>query len=133
VETALKLLPLVDNICVYADSSKDFAVCLVVPNPKHLRALAVKLDLPTDSIDDLCYHAAIEKAVMDIITQQAMQGKSKKKGSYNRSFSPRSIIEHSSPTSESDAAAIIAGVRDIPVDAEGIHFKLGREGYRCIS
>ena len=36
VETTLKLSPLVDNICVYADSSQMFTVCLVVPNHKHL-------------------------------------------------------------------------------------------------
>ena len=37
VETALKMCPLVDQICVYADSSKMYTVCLAVPNPKHLK------------------------------------------------------------------------------------------------
>lgn len=36
VETVLKLSPLVDNICVYADSHKMFTVCIVVPNQKQL-------------------------------------------------------------------------------------------------
>lgn len=36
VETALKLCPIVDNVCIYADSSKMYTVCLVVPNHKQL-------------------------------------------------------------------------------------------------
>jgi long-chain acyl-CoA synthetase len=40
VESMLKLCPLIDNICLYADGSKTFTVCLVVPNQKHLEALA---------------------------------------------------------------------------------------------
>ncbi len=37
VETALKMSPMVDNICIYAESSKMFTVALVVPNAKQLK------------------------------------------------------------------------------------------------
>lgn len=36
VESELKTCPLVDNICVYADSTKKFAVALLMPNLEKL-------------------------------------------------------------------------------------------------
>ena len=42
VESELKTCPLVDNVCVYADPSKLFAVALVMPNPDHLRTISTK-------------------------------------------------------------------------------------------
>ena len=36
VEMALKLVPLVDNVCLYADSSTSYTVAFVVPNRKQL-------------------------------------------------------------------------------------------------
>ena len=42
VEAELKTSTLVDNICVYADPTKLFPVCLLVPNPDHLKAMAEK-------------------------------------------------------------------------------------------
>ncbi|CAD5215880.1 unnamed protein product [Bursaphelenchus okinawaensis] len=40
VETSLLTNPLVDNICVYGDSQKDYLIALVVPNQKNLEKLA---------------------------------------------------------------------------------------------
>ena len=45
VESELKTCPLVDNICVYADPTKLYAVALVVPSHDHLRKEAVKRKL----------------------------------------------------------------------------------------
>lgn len=42
VESELKTCSLVDNVCVYADPTKMFAVALVMPNPDHLKAIALK-------------------------------------------------------------------------------------------
>ena len=39
VETVLKMCPVVDNVCVYADSNKMFTVCLVVPNTKQVKVI----------------------------------------------------------------------------------------------
>ena len=43
IETAITLSPLVDIVCAYADSFHMYCVALVVPNKKHLDALANKL------------------------------------------------------------------------------------------
>ena len=65
VETALKLCALVDNLCLYADSSKMFTVCLVVPSRKNLEALAQQVGLADDiQWPELCDHPAIEKQVL---------------------------------------------------------------------
>lgn len=36
VESEMKTCPLVDNICIYGDSSKLFTVALLVPAPKQV-------------------------------------------------------------------------------------------------
>lgn len=39
VESELKTCPLVDNICIYGDASKQFCVALIVPAVKHVSLL----------------------------------------------------------------------------------------------
>lgn len=63
VEAELKTCPLVDNICVYGESSKDFCVALVVPNQQHLKDLAEKKGIKEKSFEQLCVDPQIEKAV----------------------------------------------------------------------
>jgi len=65
VEMSLKLCPLIDNLCLYADSSKMFTVCLVVPNRKNLESLAHSIGI-SDLIQwpELCDHPAIEMEVL---------------------------------------------------------------------
>ena len=40
VESNLKIHPLVENICVYADSSSNATVALITPDEERLKALA---------------------------------------------------------------------------------------------
>ena len=40
VESELKTCPLVDNICVYADSTRKFVVALLMPNTEKLMNVA---------------------------------------------------------------------------------------------
>lgn len=42
VESELKTCSLVDNVCVYADPSKMFAVALIMPNPNNLKDIINK-------------------------------------------------------------------------------------------
>lgn len=80
VETALKMCPLVDNICVYADSSKMFTVCLAVPNPKHLKVVAQKLNISLVSDADwnaLCSNPLVEKAVLKELHDYGLKGSGK--------------------------------------------------------
>lgn len=68
VETELKTCPIVDNICVYAESTKQFCVALVVPNPKHLNDLAFANGI-SENFEELCKLPAVNKAVVSIIAE----------------------------------------------------------------
>lgn len=45
IESELKTCPLVDNVCIYADSTKTFAIALLIPNVDQLKILADKSKL----------------------------------------------------------------------------------------
>ncbi|XP_014260043.1 long-chain-fatty-acid--CoA ligase 4-like isoform X1 [Cimex lectularius] len=64
VESVLKTCPIVENICVYGDSLKDYTVALVVPSQQHLKAVAIKLGIK-ESFEELCANPRIEKAVLE--------------------------------------------------------------------
>ncbi|XP_046676781.1 fatty acid CoA ligase Acsl3 [Homalodisca vitripennis] len=73
VEAELKTCPLVENICVYGDASKDHTVALLVPNPSQLSTLAQSLGLGADlTFEQLCVNRKVEQAV---IGQLAAHGK----------------------------------------------------------
>ncbi|KAK9511143.1 hypothetical protein O3M35_005763 [Rhynocoris fuscipes] len=65
VEAELKTCPVVENICVYGDSNKDYTVALVVPNQTHLFAIAERLGLGNQSFEELCSNSKIEKVVLE--------------------------------------------------------------------
>jgi len=68
VETVLKLCPLVDNVCVCADSESLYVVCLIVPNSKHLQALAETVGVGSSSdLTQLCANVELSKAVLKVI------------------------------------------------------------------
>jgi len=64
VETELKTCPVVENICVYGDPSKQYTVALVVPNPSQLVSLGSRLGLNSLNFEQLCANQAVEKAVL---------------------------------------------------------------------
>ena len=64
VEAALAQSQYVETICVYAESSYNFAVCLAVPRPKQLKALAVSLGVLTDNWAEQCRNKAVTDAVL---------------------------------------------------------------------
>lgn len=78
VETMLKMCPLVDNLCLYADSSKMYTVCLVVPNQKHVQALAKTLGIIASEWPFLCENPQIEAAVLKALQNQGAKGKLEK-------------------------------------------------------
>lgn len=75
VEAELKTCPLVDNICVYGESSKDHCIALVVPNQQHLAELATKKGIKDKSFEQLCNHPDVEKAVIQEITVHGKKSK----------------------------------------------------------
>ncbi|XP_043470608.1 long-chain-fatty-acid--CoA ligase 3 isoform X1 [Leptopilina heterotoma] len=75
VESELKTCPLVENICIYGDASKTYTVALVVPNPRSLEEMAIKLGITSTNLEDLCNDPRIEKAVLEELVEQARKCK----------------------------------------------------------
>lgn len=74
IETEFKTCPLVDNICVYAESSKQHIVALVVPNQKHLRELAFSFGV-SGSHAEMCASPEVNKAVIKELTSFGLKRK----------------------------------------------------------
>ncbi|XP_068620996.1 long-chain-fatty-acid--CoA ligase 4 [Battus philenor] len=71
VEAELKTCPMVENICVYGDSSKTYTVALVVPHPRHLADLAARLSRPNTDFAEMCADPALEQAVVRELADHA--------------------------------------------------------------
>merc|ERR1712128_172703 len=54
VESQMKINPLVDNICVYADSNKTHTVAMVVPDRNNLEKMARDPSNAETAFEDLC-------------------------------------------------------------------------------
>lgn len=72
VESELKITPLVDNICIYADPTKLFPVALLVPNLDHLKNLAEKNGIELSTIEELC-NPQMEKLVLVELQKHAVK------------------------------------------------------------
>ena len=72
VETQLKLCPLVDNLCVYANSNKMYTVCLIVPNRKNLEQLAFNLGV-TIGWPYICDDPLVVAAVLKEVQMQGLK------------------------------------------------------------
>ncbi|XP_015273125.1 PREDICTED: long-chain-fatty-acid--CoA ligase 3 [Gekko japonicus] len=70
VEAALKNLPLVDNICVYASSFQSYIIGFVVPNHKELTELARKRGFK-GTLEEICNSAEMEKEVQKVLADAA--------------------------------------------------------------
>uniref|UniRef100_A0A0K8TNA5 long-chain-fatty-acid--CoA ligase n=1 Tax=Tabanus bromius TaxID=304241 RepID=A0A0K8TNA5_TABBR len=78
VEAELKTCPIVENICVYGDPTKQFTVALVVPNQKHLADLANKQGIQDTTFENLCTSPVMEKAVVKELAEHARKCKLQK-------------------------------------------------------
>lgn len=54
VEACLKTCPIVDNVCIYGESTKSYTVALVVPDQAQLKVLAKKFGKDSLSHEELC-------------------------------------------------------------------------------
>ena len=77
VETALKMSPLVEQICIHANSSQTWCIALVVPNQKRLAELAAKKGIKDKSFEELCLE---EKMAKEVLKQLADVGKKGERG-----------------------------------------------------
>ena len=64
VESVLKTCPLVDNVCIYGDSSKSYVVALIVPDRNKLTELAKKLGKAETEFDLLRKDKDVTGAVL---------------------------------------------------------------------
>lgn len=69
VESELKTCPVVENICVYGDSTKQHTVALIVPNPQHLDEIAERQGLKGMEFEELCTSPVMEKAVVQELAE----------------------------------------------------------------
>ena len=72
VEACFKSHPLVDNICVIADSSRTYCVALVVPEMARLTELAIQLELCLD-YKELCENPLVIETVTGQLTEHAKE------------------------------------------------------------
>ena len=70
VEASLKVHPLVDTVCVIADSSKTYCVALVVPDMAKITELAMKLELCL-GFEELCGNEIILETVSGMLISHA--------------------------------------------------------------
>lgn len=75
IETELKTCDLVDNICAYADSSKQYTVALIVPNQEQMIRLAASISLDDKSFSELCESPAMTAAMLQEIQAHASKSK----------------------------------------------------------
>lgn len=74
VESELKSLSYVDNICVHGDSFQNYIVGLIIPNPNAIRPLAKKLGLDDKApLPDLYSNPLIEKEVLSALKIHAVK------------------------------------------------------------
>ncbi|XP_036276822.1 fatty acid CoA ligase Acsl3 isoform X2 [Pipistrellus kuhlii] len=71
VEAALKNLPLIDNICAYANSYHSYVIGFVVPNQKELTELARKKGLK-GTWEELCNSCDMENEVLRVLSEAAI-------------------------------------------------------------
>lgn len=75
VESELKTCAVVENICVYGDSTKQNTVALIVPNPQALDDIAERQGIKGMEFEELCSSPVMEKAVVHELAEHGKKCK----------------------------------------------------------
>lgn len=75
VESELKTCAVVENICVYGDSTKQNTVALIVPNPQALDEIAERQGIKGMEFEELCSSPVMEKAVVHELAEHGKKCK----------------------------------------------------------
>lgn len=75
VEVALKVNPVVENICVYADSNETYTLAFIIPAQKRILDIAKNLNIESTEMSVLCDNKEIEKEILRLVNEQAKLGK----------------------------------------------------------
>ena len=71
IESVLKTCPVVDNICVFADSMQFFTVALISPNVEKLMEEAKRMNITEENWTELCRNSEIQQFVLEQILQHS--------------------------------------------------------------
>ena len=69
VESVLKINPLVDSVCIIAQSDKSFTAAIVVPDKDNLARLSKELGKYGFSVEELCHDNAVKQAFCERLSQ----------------------------------------------------------------
>lgn len=75
VESVLSRCSIVENVCVYAESGKTYAIALIVPRAKEMAALAKSLSLNPNDMEALCENPNMISKAMQMLESTAKTGK----------------------------------------------------------
>lgn len=75
VESVLKNHHLIDNICVYGESTKNYCIAFIVPQSDHLTKLAKNIGVTDKTFEDICDDPNVIKAVLHELETYGKQGK----------------------------------------------------------
>jgi long-chain acyl-CoA synthetase len=78
VESELKTFPMIDNICIYGESSKTYCIAFIAPSQVQLEALGVKLGKSGVSWEKLCDDPDVVKHVLKELQEYARKIKLQK-------------------------------------------------------
>lgn len=78
IETVLKMCPLVDQICIHANSSQSVCIALIVPSQKNLTELAKKIGITGKEFEELCADEKVEKEVLKELANVGKKAKLEK-------------------------------------------------------
>lgn len=75
VESVLKTHPLIENICVYGDSTENYCVALIVPHRDNLAVLAVENGIDSEEFEKLCDDQKLTDIVLTELKTYGKEGK----------------------------------------------------------
>ena len=67
--------PLVEQICIHANSSQSVCIALIVPSQKNLTEMAKKVGVTGKEIEELCEDEKVEKEVLKELAVVGKKGK----------------------------------------------------------
>lgn len=74
IESLLKTNPLVENICIYADSTQNYCIGLVAPQRDYIIGFAKQNGI-IKTFEDLCEDETLTKIVLKELNAYGLKGK----------------------------------------------------------
>lgn len=75
IESVLKNHALVDNACIYGDSTRNYCIGLIVPQRENVTKLAMENNILTETFEQLCDDKTVIGLVFRELENYCKQGK----------------------------------------------------------